>query len=269
MGTVPTGMGLLRMMHSRVSMMLLPVDRSIKVSAPHMVDQASFSTSSSMELVTALLPMLELTLVRKLRPESYIQRSSCPHGVRSCLQHRHRNRGGEEQEAEAGRQRAHIPGACAYKQTTPNNKARANTPSRRRHYPGPVVTVISQPGLFPTHKTHTRITPSQYHAPPFQRAGPHIRPRSRTTKNAHARATADFAAAAATQQCLRARCAVGAVLCGHGTGFVMQRGRGRELVKGHTQPCMCMCPLASAACVANGIHKGTAFGIGRGGRWGQ
>ena len=94
------------MIHSRVSWMLAPVLRSITVSAPHMValhadhqhvsaeltttlpfhvtsrpDMAvlayihvsvthhcSFSTSSSMLLLTALLPKLALTLVRNLRP---------------------------------------------------------------------------------------------------------------------------------------------------------------------------------------------------------
>jgi hypothetical protein len=45
MGTVPTGTGLLRIIHSRVSWMLAPVDRSMMVSAPQMVDHCSFSTS--------------------------------------------------------------------------------------------------------------------------------------------------------------------------------------------------------------------------------
>src|SRR3982751_4141616 len=56
------------MIHSRVAWMFLPVERSITVSAPHLVAQRIFSTSSSMEEATALLPMLALILTRKLRP---------------------------------------------------------------------------------------------------------------------------------------------------------------------------------------------------------
>ena len=48
--------------------MFLPVDKSISVSPPHLTDQRIFSTSSSMEDATALLPMLVLILTRKLRP---------------------------------------------------------------------------------------------------------------------------------------------------------------------------------------------------------
>src|SRR5256886_10325363 len=62
------GTGLFRMIHSRVAWMVLPVDRSITVSAPHLVAQRIFSTSSSMEEATALLPMLALIFTRKLRP---------------------------------------------------------------------------------------------------------------------------------------------------------------------------------------------------------
>src|SRR3989442_7037595 len=68
MGTVPIGTGLLRRIHSRVAWMFLPVERSITVSAPHLVAQRIFSTSSSMLEATALLPMLALILTRKLRP---------------------------------------------------------------------------------------------------------------------------------------------------------------------------------------------------------
>src|SRR3982751_6842833 len=68
MGTVPMGAGELRMIHSRVVWMFLPVERSITVSAPQRVAQVIFSTSSSMEEVTALLPMLALIFTRKLRP---------------------------------------------------------------------------------------------------------------------------------------------------------------------------------------------------------
>ena len=48
--------------------MFLPVERSITVSAPHLVAQRIFSTSSSIEDATALLPMLALIFTRKLRP---------------------------------------------------------------------------------------------------------------------------------------------------------------------------------------------------------
>ncbi len=45
-----------------------PVERSMTVSAPHRVAQVSFSTSSSIEEVTAELPMLALTLTRNRLP---------------------------------------------------------------------------------------------------------------------------------------------------------------------------------------------------------
>src|SRR3954454_14222236 len=48
--------------------MFLPVERSITVSAPHLVAQRIFSTSSSMDEATALLPMFALILTRKFRP---------------------------------------------------------------------------------------------------------------------------------------------------------------------------------------------------------
>src|SRR5690606_34302048 len=56
------------MIHSRVSWMCLPVDRSMTLSAPQRIAQTSFSTSSAIPDDTAELPMLALTLVRKLRP---------------------------------------------------------------------------------------------------------------------------------------------------------------------------------------------------------
>src|SRR5882757_5089551 len=68
MGTVPMGTGELRRIHSRVAWMFLPVLRSMTVSAPHLVAQRIFSTSSSMLEATALLPMLALIFTRKLRP---------------------------------------------------------------------------------------------------------------------------------------------------------------------------------------------------------
>src|SRR3546814_12318314 len=68
MGTVPIGTGALRMIHSRVSWMLRPVDRSMTVSAPQRIDQTILSTSAATSLATALLPILALILTRKLRP---------------------------------------------------------------------------------------------------------------------------------------------------------------------------------------------------------
>src|SRR5918996_4065032 len=68
MGTVPMGTGLFRRIHSRVSWMFLPVERSITVSAPQRIAHTIFSTSSSMEELTAEFPMLALIFTRKLRP---------------------------------------------------------------------------------------------------------------------------------------------------------------------------------------------------------
>src|SRR5713101_4524093 len=68
MGTVPIGTGELRRIHSRVSWMCLPVDKSITVSDPQRVAQVIFSTSSSTVEVTAELPILALIFTRKLRP---------------------------------------------------------------------------------------------------------------------------------------------------------------------------------------------------------
>ena len=68
MGTVPTGTGQLRRIHSRVSWMLLPVERSISVSPPHRQLHTALSTSSSMEEVVAELPMFVLIFTKKLRP---------------------------------------------------------------------------------------------------------------------------------------------------------------------------------------------------------
>src|SRR5437773_8768063 len=55
------------MIHSRVSWMCLPVDRSITVSAPQRIAQVILSTSSPIDEVTAELPMLQLIFTRKLR----------------------------------------------------------------------------------------------------------------------------------------------------------------------------------------------------------
>src|SRR4029078_3977289 len=68
MGTVPIGTGELRTIHSRVSWMLRPVDRSMTVSAPQRIAHTILSTSLATSEATALLPMLALILTRKLRP---------------------------------------------------------------------------------------------------------------------------------------------------------------------------------------------------------
>src|SRR6266516_7837764 len=68
MGTVPIGTGELRMIHSRVAWMFLPVERYITVSEPHLIAQRIFSTSSPIDDDTAELPMLALIFTRKLRP---------------------------------------------------------------------------------------------------------------------------------------------------------------------------------------------------------
>ena len=68
MGTVPMGTGELRMIHSRVVWMSDPVERSITVSAPQRVAQVNFSTSSSMDELTAELPMLALTFTKNRVP---------------------------------------------------------------------------------------------------------------------------------------------------------------------------------------------------------
>ncbi len=65
---MPIGTGALRRIHSRMSWMFLPVDRSMTVSAPQRIAQTIFSTSSAMEEVTAELPMLALIFTRKFRP---------------------------------------------------------------------------------------------------------------------------------------------------------------------------------------------------------
>src|SRR5690606_26963807 len=68
MGTVPIGTGELRIIHSRVSWIFFPVDKSIMVSAPQRQAHTAFSTSSSMLDETALFPILAFIFTRKLRP---------------------------------------------------------------------------------------------------------------------------------------------------------------------------------------------------------
>src|SRR4030067_2495140 len=62
------GTGELRILHSRVSWICLPVDRSITVSPPQRIAQVIFSTSSWMLEPNAELPILALIFTRKLRP---------------------------------------------------------------------------------------------------------------------------------------------------------------------------------------------------------
>src|ERR1051326_9094733 len=62
------GTGELRTIHSRVAWMSAPVERSVTVSAPQRIDQASLSTSSVIDELTAELPMLALILTSRLRP---------------------------------------------------------------------------------------------------------------------------------------------------------------------------------------------------------
>ena len=68
MGTVPIGTGELRIIHSRVSWIFLPVDKSMMVSAPQRIPQTILSTSSSMLEPSAELPILPLIFTMKLRP---------------------------------------------------------------------------------------------------------------------------------------------------------------------------------------------------------
>ena len=68
MGTVPTGTGELRRIHSRVRWMSRPVDRSMIVSAPQRVAHTILSTSSAIELVTAELPMFALIFTANALP---------------------------------------------------------------------------------------------------------------------------------------------------------------------------------------------------------
>ena len=56
------------MIHSRVSWMFFPVDRSMIVSAPQRKAHTAFSTSSEIDEVMGEFPMLALIFTRKLRP---------------------------------------------------------------------------------------------------------------------------------------------------------------------------------------------------------
>src|ERR687883_297284 len=68
MGTVPIGSGEWRRIASRICGMSPPVERSITVSAPYFTQTRSFSSSASMSLVTALLPMFALILQVAAKP---------------------------------------------------------------------------------------------------------------------------------------------------------------------------------------------------------
>src|SRR6185436_6416716 len=65
------GTGLLRTIHSRVSWMCFPVERSITVSAPQRMAHVILSTSSAMDDVTAELPMLQLIFTRKIAADDH------------------------------------------------------------------------------------------------------------------------------------------------------------------------------------------------------
>src|ERR1035438_4185915 len=73
MGTVPTGTGQLRIIHSLVSWIFLPVERSMSVSPPQRQLQTAFSTSSSMPELTAELPILVLIFTRSEEHTSELQ----------------------------------------------------------------------------------------------------------------------------------------------------------------------------------------------------
>src|SRR3989304_4616057 len=62
------GTGAFRRIHSRVSWIFRPVEGSMTVSAPCLIAQVIFSTSSSMVEARAELPMLALIFTRKRRP---------------------------------------------------------------------------------------------------------------------------------------------------------------------------------------------------------
>ena len=65
---MPIGTGELRMIHSRVSWMFLPVDRSITVSPPQRIDHGHLLDFFRDGRPSAELPMLALIFTRKLRP---------------------------------------------------------------------------------------------------------------------------------------------------------------------------------------------------------
>ena len=113
------------MIHSRVSWMLRPVERSITVSAPQRIAHTIFSTSSSTEEVTAELPILALILMRKLRPmiigssSAWLmlagmmarpRATSCAHELG---RHEQRHRGAEALAVGMRRLRAPRASACA------------------------------------------------------------------------------------------------------------------------------------------------------------
>ena len=57
--------------------MVPPVERSITVSAPYLMETASFASSSSTTLVTALLPMFAFTLQESAMPMPMGSRFTC------------------------------------------------------------------------------------------------------------------------------------------------------------------------------------------------
>src|SRR5437867_9563599 len=67
-GTVPTGIVDSRMIACRHALRSPPVLRSIAVSAPHLIDQLSFSTSSCVPDETGDAPRFALIFVSDARP---------------------------------------------------------------------------------------------------------------------------------------------------------------------------------------------------------
>ena len=65
---MPIGTGEFLTIHSLVSWIFFPVDKSMTVSAPHLVDHVSFSTSSWIEDDKAEFPIFAFTLILKFLP---------------------------------------------------------------------------------------------------------------------------------------------------------------------------------------------------------
>ena len=67
-GTVPIGIGEAPIMALRMAGISPPVERSITVSAPYLIEYSSFSSSPAISLVTLELPMFELILHLEATP---------------------------------------------------------------------------------------------------------------------------------------------------------------------------------------------------------
>ena len=71
MGTVPIGTGELRTIHSRVSWMLRPVDRSITVSAPQRIAQTILSTSEATSEATGAVADIGVDLDQEIAADRH------------------------------------------------------------------------------------------------------------------------------------------------------------------------------------------------------